>query len=241
MASRIAPVDGIGDINLDGYVDDADILLLKQFIVGILTPTDEQYRRADTNGDGTLNALDITTMELYMYSVIDTFPASLKEAKPGRLGWDLPSSLPYTPGTDLPATIHVTNMTYYEQEFALMSRLIDAAGVVLSDEAVKLEEKAWFMIDGIETKVILGRFNFPQTNVTLVLSLCDKESGTTIDSVQTSLVSPSAASAWPATWPVAAGTVTQSGADWTSMLTSMMSPMMVFMMMAVVMSTMRRT
>lgn len=73
---RPAPPDGIGDINCDGFVGDDDLLLLEQFIVGIIKPDYERYRRADTNGDGKLDALDITTLELYGNHVIDSFPAS---------------------------------------------------------------------------------------------------------------------------------------------------------------------
>lgn len=62
-AVAVAPGTGLGDINQDGYVDDADMGLLDRIILTTFVPTAEQFRRADVNQDGVVNALDITAME----------------------------------------------------------------------------------------------------------------------------------------------------------------------------------
>ena len=51
-------VELYGDVNLDGYLDVTDIILVVNFILGD-TPTEEQFLTADMNQDGTLNILDV--------------------------------------------------------------------------------------------------------------------------------------------------------------------------------------
>lgn len=85
-SGRVPPCDGIGDPDMDGYVTDADIALLEQFIMGTITPTAEEFRRADVNGDGLLNALDMTLMERYIAGLDDTFPACTVVTEPILIG-----------------------------------------------------------------------------------------------------------------------------------------------------------
>ena len=63
---RQAPADGRGDIDMDGLVTENDLALLMDFITTVRTPTDEEFRRADVNCDGTLNTLDVTLLERYI-------------------------------------------------------------------------------------------------------------------------------------------------------------------------------
>ena len=48
----------IGDINTDGSIGIADLLLIYDFILGDLTPYDMQYFLADYDSNGLVNALD---------------------------------------------------------------------------------------------------------------------------------------------------------------------------------------
>jgi len=59
----------IGDLNDDGVVDSEDLHILQVFTAGYpiseISPLEETefLRRADVNGDGVINALDITALE----------------------------------------------------------------------------------------------------------------------------------------------------------------------------------
>jgi len=59
----------IGDLNDDGVVNSADLNIMRMYIGGYpiwqISPlSDAEFlRRADVNGDGAINALDITALE----------------------------------------------------------------------------------------------------------------------------------------------------------------------------------
>ena len=67
------PINGIGDINDDGYVSSADMLLLKYYIFGFpisqLSPLSEAefLRRGDVNSDGDVNVADIAAMNYFIH------------------------------------------------------------------------------------------------------------------------------------------------------------------------------
>ena len=48
----------VGDINIDGRIGIADLLLIYDFILGDLTPNDMQYFLADYDSNGLVNILD---------------------------------------------------------------------------------------------------------------------------------------------------------------------------------------
>ncbi len=48
-----------GDVNGDSIVNILDALMAVNFILELITPTPEEFDRADTNGDGDLNVIDI--------------------------------------------------------------------------------------------------------------------------------------------------------------------------------------
>lgn len=68
---RKAPASGLGDIDGDGWVTNADLDLAEQCVANPTSFTAEELRRADVNKDGNLNALDITLIELYMLGKAD--------------------------------------------------------------------------------------------------------------------------------------------------------------------------
>ncbi len=51
-----------GDINLDGGLDVLDIILAVNFIIGVSTPSEEQFNLLDINQDGVNDILDIVLM-----------------------------------------------------------------------------------------------------------------------------------------------------------------------------------
>ena len=51
----------IGDINLDGQTNVVDIVIMVNFILGVSTPTNQQFNAADINQDGELNIVDVVT------------------------------------------------------------------------------------------------------------------------------------------------------------------------------------
>ena len=50
------------DINLDGILDILDIVLVINYILGIITLDDIQLENADLNNDGIINVIDIVTL-----------------------------------------------------------------------------------------------------------------------------------------------------------------------------------
>jgi hypothetical protein len=48
-----------GDVNLDEIVNIQDLVLLVNFVLGIDSPSEEQFNAGDINDDGILNILDI--------------------------------------------------------------------------------------------------------------------------------------------------------------------------------------
>ena len=52
-------VDQIGDVNFDGQTNVVDIVVMVNFILGIATPTNEEFVAADINEDGLLNVVDV--------------------------------------------------------------------------------------------------------------------------------------------------------------------------------------
>jgi len=68
-AAPPAPPSEIGDLNDDGAVDYDDLAILQNYIAGVpiseISPLSEAefLRRADVNGDGVVNALDIPALE----------------------------------------------------------------------------------------------------------------------------------------------------------------------------------
>ena len=52
---------GVGDVNFDNQVNVVDIVIMVNFILGITSPTNEEFIAADVNGDGQINVVDVVT------------------------------------------------------------------------------------------------------------------------------------------------------------------------------------
>ena len=50
---------GVGDVNFDNQVNVVDIVIMVNFILGITSPTNEEFIAADVNGDGQINVVDV--------------------------------------------------------------------------------------------------------------------------------------------------------------------------------------
>lgn len=83
---REAPPDGLGDVNGDGWVDSTDVGLIQQHLATLIILTSEQRRRADVDGNGVINIVDVLMVSYYILGRIDIFPASALVLRPARLG-----------------------------------------------------------------------------------------------------------------------------------------------------------
>lgn len=72
---RPSPCNGVGDVNDDKLITEADALLLLRHVAGLQTFTPEQLRRADVNGDKIIDAKDTLNMRQYIAGIINTFAA----------------------------------------------------------------------------------------------------------------------------------------------------------------------
>jgi hypothetical protein len=48
-----------GDLNGDGVVNAADVMLAERIVQGLLVPTSTQLTHGDIDGDGTINVADV--------------------------------------------------------------------------------------------------------------------------------------------------------------------------------------
>ncbi len=54
--------DAVGDVNADGCITSADLILFQSYLLGEVTLTESQYALADMNTDGAVNGLDLALM-----------------------------------------------------------------------------------------------------------------------------------------------------------------------------------
>jgi len=52
-------VELYGDVNFDGQINVNDVVQMINYVLNLLTPTEEQFLTADMNQDGILNILDV--------------------------------------------------------------------------------------------------------------------------------------------------------------------------------------
>jgi len=55
------PNNQTGDVNFDNQINVVDIVIMVNFILGIVTPTNEEFIAADINQDGELNVVDVVS------------------------------------------------------------------------------------------------------------------------------------------------------------------------------------
>lgn len=71
-----------GDLNMDGDVNDRDLVILSDYLVGNLRPNRRvgpfraELRMADLDQNGAVNAVDLVILENYLTGNIETLPLS---------------------------------------------------------------------------------------------------------------------------------------------------------------------
>ena len=61
-APALADPDLKGDVNLDGWLNDTDLTMLREYIVGIRNLSGQALRNADVNGDGSVTSTDVAQL-----------------------------------------------------------------------------------------------------------------------------------------------------------------------------------
>lgn len=62
----------LGDVNLDGVVNDVDLTYLSKYLAGSIKFNTAQLRAADIDGDGEINSIDATRLMMYVEGVNDS-------------------------------------------------------------------------------------------------------------------------------------------------------------------------
>ncbi len=70
-------VDTVGDVNTDGFVDNADVYALKVYLDGTAELTPQQMSNADVNADGSVNAFDKKLLSAYLVNVVQQLPLKI--------------------------------------------------------------------------------------------------------------------------------------------------------------------
>ncbi len=63
-----------GDLDMNGEITVTDLSGVMQAVVGTITLNDEQKKRADVNGDGKIDSLDVSLINQYIVKLIEKFP-----------------------------------------------------------------------------------------------------------------------------------------------------------------------
>ena len=59
---------------MNGEITVTDLSGVMQAVVGTITLNDEQKKRADVNGDGKIDSLDVSLINQYIVKLIEKFP-----------------------------------------------------------------------------------------------------------------------------------------------------------------------
>ncbi len=138
----------------------------------------------------------------------------------GQLAWDLPAQKTYTPGTDLPFTLQVTNPTTGDRKYKVQVQAIAQGQVVwYADLMLQGMTDVWFSVPAGKAFTIQGVFKADQTNFIFKALLIDQATNQVVATVQSDL-------AGTATPPPPTPTPTTPGFD-LSPIMSLMSLMMV--------------
>ena len=107
----------------------------------------------------------------------------------GQLAWDLPAQRTYTPGTDLPFTLQVTNPTTGDRKYKVQVQAIVQGQVVwYADLLLEGQTDVWFSVPAGKSFTIQGLFSADQTNFSLQALLADFVTNQVIAEVKTDLV-----------------------------------------------------
>ena len=93
------------------------------------------------------------------------------------LFWSLPPIVSYNVGAELPVSISVLNLTEERREYMLLSRTFDRSGRQISEKSLPVMGRAWFEVEAGDREVFDGALSPEETDVGLVLSLIERETG----------------------------------------------------------------
>ncbi|MCM1270141.1 MAG: dockerin type I repeat-containing protein [Ruminococcus flavefaciens] len=62
----------MGDVNLDGVVNDTDMTYFQKYMIGSIKFNETQFRAADLDGDGSINGADFTRLMMYLEGSSDS-------------------------------------------------------------------------------------------------------------------------------------------------------------------------
>lgn len=103
------------------------------------------------------------------------------------LFWNLPALVNYRLGTELPCSISVANLDGEERLFMLKVRTFNRQGKVITEDIILVNGMSWFSVDAGDREVVDGSIILEESDVTLGVSLVEKESSSEIDAVYTFL------------------------------------------------------
>ena len=107
----------------------------------------------------------------------------------GTLSWDLPAQKAYTPNTDLPFTLQVTNPTVGERVYKLQAQaLVGGQLVWYADFLLEGQSDVWFPVAASQSLSVQGTFSADQTDFTFLVLLVDQATNTVVGQVRTELV-----------------------------------------------------
>ncbi len=97
----LSPCSPYGDVDNDGWITEADGTMTGRIVVGLITPTPEQERRADVTNDGAVTTSDTVKILRYVQGLDDTFPVcgELPAPELDVVGTITMFSIPLDPGT----------------------------------------------------------------------------------------------------------------------------------------------
>jgi hypothetical protein len=111
----------------------------------------------------------------------------VNEKVKGDILWSLPGLVSYRPGTELPFIISAVNLSDEERQFMLRVRTLDRWGRTITEDAIGVDGRAWFVIDALEREEVTGSLRLGETDVTLGVFLVDRETESEVDAVYTYL------------------------------------------------------
>lgn len=72
--NNIGTYINVGDVNLDGKINVADIVILNQYVSGSISINEIQRRQADVDGNGIAEKSDSDMIQNYILHIIEDFP-----------------------------------------------------------------------------------------------------------------------------------------------------------------------
>lgn len=72
--AKLPPCGQYGDVDGDGYITQADVDMVADYLVGLIELSAEQLTRTDVNNDGIVDIGDMTLIAEYLSGAKNTFP-----------------------------------------------------------------------------------------------------------------------------------------------------------------------